>query len=114
MVFGWEFGWFNSINRWYEQYLIGPGSFLLGMLLFILAMFYVPMAQAHQAATGQARAFFDFRFVRRLVRARLLAYVGLAILMWLASAVLTFAVLASAAQPFADPKTMPAAEGLEA
>jgi hypothetical protein len=114
MLFSWEFGWFNSINRYYEQAWVGPVTGLVGSLLFILAMFYVPMAQAHQAATGQARAFFDFRFVRRLVRARLLAYVGLAILMWLASLTLSIAVLASAAQPFADPKAMSAAEGLEA
>jgi hypothetical protein len=99
MVFGWEFGWFNSINRYYEQYLIGPGLFFLGLLLFILAMFYVPMAQAHQAATGQARAFFEFRFVRRLVRARLTAYVGLAMLMGFASFVLTIVVIAGTLNP---------------
>jgi hypothetical protein len=93
MVFGWEFGWFNSINRYYEQFYIGPGSYFLGVLLFILAMFYVPMAQAHQAATGQARAFFEFRFIRRLVRARLTAYVGLAMLTGFASLVLSMVVL---------------------
>src|SRR5205807_965359 len=68
MLFSWEFGWFNSINRYYEQSLIGPGSFFLGLLLFILAMFYVPMAQAHQAAPGQARALFALRFVSRLTQ----------------------------------------------
>jgi hypothetical protein len=114
MLFSWEFGWLNSINRYYEQAWVGPVAGLLGSLLFILAMFYVPMAQAHQAATGQARAFFDFRFVRRLVRARLLAYVGLAVLMWLASLLLSIAVLASTAQPFADPGAVSAAEALGA
>ena len=114
MLFSWEFGWFNSINRYYEQAWVGPVTGIVGSLLFILAMFYVPMAQAHQAATGQARAFFDFRFVRRLVRARLTAYVGLAVLMWIASLILSVAVLASTGQSFADPKVMPAAEGLEA
>jgi hypothetical protein len=114
MVFGWEFGWFNSINRWYEQYLIGPGSFLLGMLLFILAMFYVPMAQAHQAATGQARAFFEFRFVRRLVRARLTAYVGLALLTGVASWALTIVVLATQNEHFlGNDRSISPQEGLE-
>jgi hypothetical protein len=113
MVFGWEFGWFNSINRYYEQSLIGPGSFLLGVLLFILAMFYVPMAQAHQAATGQARAFFEFRFVRRLVRARLTAYVGLAMLTGLASVAVSAVVLTTSNEYFfANDRTLSAAEAL--
>jgi hypothetical protein len=113
MVFGWEFGWFNSINRYYEQSLVGPGSFLLGLLLFILAMFYVPMAQAHQAATGQARAFFEFRFIRRLVRARLTPYVGLAMLTGLASLILSIVVLQTVGENFiANDRTLSAEEGL--
>src|SRR5262249_44559020 len=39
MLFGWEYGWFNSINRYYEQSFVGPGTFFAGMLLFIAAMF---------------------------------------------------------------------------
>ncbi len=93
MAFGWEYGWLTSINRYYEQAFVGVSTFLLGALLFILAMFYVPMAQAHQAATGQARAFFEFRFVRRLVRARLTAYIGLAALTGFTSLVLMIVVL---------------------
>jgi hypothetical protein len=114
MVFGWEFGWFNSINRYYEQYLFGPGSFLLGLVLFILAMFYVPMAQAHQAATGQARAFFEFRFVRRLIRARLMPYVGLAMLTGFASLILTIVVLQSVGENFAgNDRTLSPEEGFQ-
>ncbi len=112
MLFSWEFGWLNSINRYYEQAWVGPVTGILGSLLFILAMFYVPMAQAHQAATGQARAFFDFRFVRHLIRARLTAYLGLAFLMWIASLALTTVVLASVGQDFADP-AVPTLEGLK-
>ena len=48
-------------------------------------MFYLPMAQVHQAVTGDYRAFFDVRFVWRLVRARLSAYVILAALVTLVS-----------------------------
>ena len=33
------------------------------------------MAQVHQAVTGDFRAFFDFRFVCQLIRARLGSYV---------------------------------------
>ena len=67
----WEFGWLNSFNKGYEQFYIGPTLGLVGILFFILAMFYVPMAQAHLAATGEARSFFHFRFIWQLVRTRL-------------------------------------------
>jgi hypothetical protein len=77
MLFGWEFGWLVSFNKVYEQAFIGLGVSLLGIGLFIAAMFYVPMAQVHQAVTGDFRAFFDFRFVWRLIQARLTAYLGL-------------------------------------
>src|SRR5207247_5070505 len=85
MLFSWEFGWLNSFNKGYEQALIGPLTGLLGIFIFIAAMFYVPMAQVHQAVTGDFRAFFDIRFVWRLIRARLSAYVILAALIALIS-----------------------------
>src|SRR5262249_22165497 len=85
MLFSCEFGWLNSFNKGYEQAVLGPVTGLLGIALFIAAMFYVPMAQAHQAATGDYRAFFEFRFVWSLIRARLGAYVGLAFLCVLVS-----------------------------
>lgn len=78
MLFSWEFGWLNSFNKGYEQAWIGPTVGLAGIFLFIAAMFYVPMAQVHQAVTGDYRAFFDFRFVWKLIRARLTPYVLLA------------------------------------
>jgi hypothetical protein len=42
-------------------------------------MFYVPLAQARQAVTGEWRSFFDFRFVWQLARANRLACAGLAL-----------------------------------
>jgi hypothetical protein len=80
MTFSWEFGWLNSFNKGYEQFAVGPLTGVVGILLFSLAMCYVPMAVIHQAVTGDVWAFFDFRFVWRLVRARLSAYVVLAAL----------------------------------
>lgn len=112
MMWSWEFGWLNSINRYYEQAWVGPVTGLLGSLLLILALFYVPMAQAHQAATGQARAFFDFHFVRRLVRARLTAYLGLALLFLLASFGLSIVVGLSLNQDLAGNAAPTVAEGL--
>jgi len=48
--------------------------------LFIAAMFYVPLAQARQAVTGEWRSFFQFRLVWTIVRARWMSSVALALL----------------------------------
>jgi hypothetical protein len=75
---GWEFAWTLSFYQGYGQARLGLGISLLGVGLFIVSMLYVPMAQLHQAATGDFRAFFDVSFVWRLIRARPTAYVFLA------------------------------------
>lgn len=84
MTFSWLFGWHNSFNKGYEIAFLGPLTGITGLLLFIAAMYYVPMAQAHFAMTGEIRAFLDFRFVWKLVRARLFAYSALIALTGLA------------------------------
>lgn len=89
MHFGWEHGWLNSFNKGYEQAWIGPTLGIVGMLLFIAGLFYVPMARAHMATTGDYRAFFDIGFVWRLVRANLTGYLGLAAVIALVSLPLT-------------------------
>lgn len=89
MLFAWEMGWLNSFNKGYEQAWIGPTTGILGSLLLIMGLIYVPMARAHMAAAGDARAFFDARLIWRLIRARLLAYVGLIALVVIASVPLT-------------------------
>lgn len=58
LEFGWEYRWNNSFAKGYEQALIGPLVSVTGLLLFIAALFYVPMAQVHVAASGDCRAFF--------------------------------------------------------
>ncbi len=100
MLFSWEFGWLNSFNKGYEQALIGPLTGLLGILIFVAAMFYVPMAQVHQAVTGDFRAFFDVRFVWRLIQARLSVYVILSALIALIS--LPLEILKTAPAFFGD------------
>jgi hypothetical protein len=85
MYFGWEDGWRNSFHKGYEQAFVGPAVSVLGILLFTLSLFYVPMAQVHQAVTGEARAFFEFRFIWRLIQARITAYCGVAALIALAA-----------------------------
>ena len=76
--FSWEYGWDNSFNKGYERAALGPLLGVGGILLCTLSLLYVPMAQVHHAVTGDYRAFFDFRFVWRLARARPLSYLGLA------------------------------------
>src|SRR2546429_8683233 len=81
----WYDGWNNSFNKGYEQFSVGPGVSVLGILLFITAMLYVPMAQARQAVTGNWRCFYQFRLIRTLVRRRWFACFGLAALYALCS-----------------------------
>ena len=46
---------------------------------FVIAMFYLPMAQARLAVTDEWRLFFGFRFIRRVIRRRWLACTLLAV-----------------------------------
>lgn len=80
MTASWEFGWLNSFTKGYEVAFVGPITGFAGLFLVTAAMLYVPMAQVHMAVTGDFRAFFEFRFVWRLIRARLTAYCFLAML----------------------------------
>jgi hypothetical protein len=86
MFAAWEYGWLNSFHKGYEQRASSAiVTLVLGFPLFIVTMFYLPMAQAHFAATGEARSFFDFGLVFRLTRARLWYAVLIAGLTGLAS-----------------------------
>lgn len=74
----WYDGWQNSFNKGYEHAWVGPTTFGIGTILFIGAMFYVPLAQARQASTGRWRSFYDFKLIWYLIRRRWLASLGLA------------------------------------
>ncbi len=76
--FGWDYGWNISYYKSYEQFAIGLGLSGIGIVLFVAAMFYVPMAQARQSVSGQWRAFFDFDLVWRIVRRQRVRCIGLA------------------------------------
>jgi hypothetical protein len=65
---GWWGGWQNSFHKGYEHFHVGPLLSWLGILGFIGVMFYVPMATARQAATGEWRAFWQGRTVWILVK----------------------------------------------
>ncbi len=86
MLFSWYDGWNNSFNKGYEQAPVGPLTGVLGILLFIIAMLYVPLAQARQAVTGRWQAFYDFQFVWGLARRRCVSNLLLALgytMLWL-------------------------------
>ena len=67
-LLGWWAGWENSFNKGYEQAWVGPVTGLIGILLALAVLSYVPLALAHQAAEARAAAFFEVAAVRRLVR----------------------------------------------
>jgi hypothetical protein len=81
----WELGWLNAVQPGRSPVTPAALVALAGALLFSGALCYVPMAQAHQAVTGDWRAFFDHGFIGRLIAARPTAYVGLTALLVLAS-----------------------------
>ncbi|GMV90651.1 MAG: hypothetical protein AMXMBFR82_04290 [Candidatus Hydrogenedentota bacterium] len=76
--FGWFAGWHISFNKVYEQHAIGLTISWIGIAWFIAAMFYVPLAQARQAVTGDWKRFYDFRLIRTLVARHRLACLMLA------------------------------------
>jgi hypothetical protein len=79
-IFSWYDGWSNSFAKGYEQAVVGPATGIAGVILFIAAMFYLPMAQTRHAATGDWRTFYQFRLVWTLIRRRWLECLGLAVL----------------------------------
>src|SRR6266478_1267662 len=83
--FGWYDGWNNSFNKGYEQAPVGPLISIFGIVLFIAAMFYLPLAQARQAVTGEWRSFYQFRLVWKIVRDRSVYCVLLGVLYTLLS-----------------------------
>ena len=79
-LFAWWAGWDNSFHKGYEQAWIAPAIGFGGVAVFVLAMLHLPVALAHQAATGRTAAFWDVATVRTLVRERWVACAGLAAL----------------------------------
>jgi hypothetical protein len=80
MAFAWYDGWHNSFNKGYEQAFVGPAVSFVGIFALIGAMYYLPMAQARQAVTGEWKAFYQFRLVWEVIRHRWLSSLGLAAL----------------------------------
>ncbi len=64
--FGWRYGWDISFNKVYEHAHFGREVSTWGILVFLIAMLYVPIAHARQAVTGDWRAFWHVRSVLRL------------------------------------------------
>ncbi|MBL9127684.1 MAG: hypothetical protein JNL97_08555 [Verrucomicrobiales bacterium] len=65
---GWWGGWQNSFHKGYEHFGVGPAVSVLGIVVFVAALLYVPMATARQAATGNWRAFWHGRTIWTLLK----------------------------------------------
>ena len=107
-LFAWFAGWNNSFNKGYEHAWIGPATGFVGIVLFIAAMLYVPLAQARQAVTGDWRRFYDFRLVWTIVRRRWPACLGLAALYSLCSVPIMVLVAVVMSLPQINPKLLDA------
>jgi hypothetical protein len=114
MCWSWEQGWINSFGGGYEEALRGLGLGALGSLLFAAVMLYVPMAQTHQAVTGRARSFFEFRLIWQLIYARLTLYVLLALTIGFFALILDGVRLRVAGENFAGNAASDPASGLAA
>lgn len=79
-TFGWYTGWMNSFHKGYENYFVGIAVFTVGIVLYIAAMLYVPMAMARQASTANWKSFYDFKLVWTLIQRRWIGQLALAIL----------------------------------
>lgn len=78
--FAWYDGWNNSFNKGYEQAAVGPLTGITGVILFIAAMLYVPMAQVRQAVSKDWRVFYQFKVNWRLICRAAPQLAGLAVL----------------------------------
>ena len=63
----WYTGWHISFNKMYEESATGVSLSLLGIFLFSVIMFYLPLAQARHSFTQDWRSFFDYRFIKTMV-----------------------------------------------
>lgn len=85
LYLGWSNGWNTSFNRIYEDIAMGPLTMLVGTVLLILALVYMPLALVHQAVAEEWCGFYQVGLVTRLIRQRPWASLGLAVLYGLLS-----------------------------
>lgn len=61
--YAWHIGWHISFNKMYEESAIGSSLGFLGIILFAIIMFYVPLAQARYSLTQDWKSFFGFKLI---------------------------------------------------
>ncbi|MEM7245704.1 MAG: hypothetical protein AAF533_10190 [Acidobacteriota bacterium] len=69
-AFSWRAGWENSFHKGYELASMGPLLGWLGLLLFALALWHLPLAQARLSLTEDWSVFWQLRLQRRLLGTR--------------------------------------------
>lgn len=98
MQLGWKFGWHNSFNKGFEDYLFGVLLSLAGILAFLIMAPLVLLGQVHQSVQGRFASAFDIGFLRRLLNQRPVAKITLALVFL--SAFFPIAILNSAPRFF--------------
>ena len=106
--YGWWSGWNNSFYKGYELAELGPVTSLSGVALFVVAMLYVPLAQARQAVTGEWRAFYQVGLIARMVACCAFRCLLLALIYSALWSILTIFIIA----PAFFPQISPIFEGL--
>lgn len=83
----WWGGWENSFNKGYEQSAVGQVVALIGVAVALVVLRHLPMALAHQAATGRLSAVLELRVICKLTCAAGWRTIWIALLMAVASLV---------------------------
>jgi len=78
MALGWFAGWQVSFHKMYEYSAAGVGLVALGMSLFAVALFSIPIALVRFSLNPSFRELFRLRAIRAIIRARPLGAIGIA------------------------------------
>lgn len=79
-LFSWWAGWENSFNKGYEQAWVGPVTGIVGTVLALYLLNFIPFAFVHGALFDTWRSYFDIRAVAQIRRAAGWRFVGLVFL----------------------------------
>ena len=63
----WWAGWENSFNKGYEQAIVGPSVFLLGLVVGALVLPVLPVMLAHVATEDRLSAAYELRRIKGVV-----------------------------------------------
>ncbi len=103
--FAWRYGWDNSFNKGYEQAALGPVMGVSGILWFMVAMLYIPLAQVHYTISHHWRAFYEFGHLIKIIRQSLFGSMLLAVLHFLGGMIVLISIVVPGLLPQINPAT---------